>query len=244
MIETRHQRWAHFIFRSYLHRLFRRNFHSIHLLGEIPEHRKDQPLLLLPNHSSWWDGFFIYLVNEKIFKRPLYLMMLESQLKKYPFFSRVGAFSIDPQHPKSVMASLDYSRKLLNLPATPAPLVCLFPQGELRPNFVRPLGLENGYNWIVSKVTKPLSIFTLGIQIEFLDQQLPEVFFQFEKVATSEILNTVSPNLVENSLGGLLDSIHQEILSGKKGTTVFTGSRSINERWDLFVRTRVRKRGN
>jgi 1-acyl-sn-glycerol-3-phosphate acyltransferase len=244
MIETRHQRWAHFIFRSYLHRLFRRNFHSIHLLGEIPEHRTDQPVLLLPNHSSWWDGFFIYLVNQKIFKRPIYLMMLESQLKNYPFFTRVGAFSIDPQRPKSVMSSLNYSRKLLDLPVSPAPLVCLFPQGELRPNFVRPLGLENGYKWIVSKVTKPLTIITLGIRIEFLDHQLPEVFFQFGKVATGDIQETASKNMVEKSLCGLLDSIHQEILSGDKGTSIITGSSSINDKWDSFVRTRLRKRGN
>jgi hypothetical protein len=244
MIETRHQRWAHFIFRFYLHRLFRRNFHSIHILGKIPEHHPNQSVLLLPNHSSWWDGFFIYLVNEKFFKRPLYLMMLENQLKKYPFFSRVGAFSIDPQHPKGVIASLDYSRKLLELPLSPAPLVCLFPQGELRPFHVKPLELENGYKWIVSRITKPLSIFTLGIRIEFLDQQLPEVFFQFEKVATGELLETVFTNLVENSLSRLLDSIQQEILSGNKGTAVFNGSRSINDRWDSFMKTRVWRRGN
>jgi hypothetical protein len=142
------------------------------------------------------------------------------------------------------MSSLNYSRKLLDLPVSPAPLVCLFPQGELRPNFVRPLGLENGYKWIVSKVTKPLTIITLGIRIEFLDHQLPEVFFQFGKVATGDIQETASKNMVEKSLCGLLDSIHQEILSGDKGTSIITGSSSINDKWDSFVRTRLRKRGN
>jgi Acyltransferase len=243
MIETRHQKWAHIVFRLYLHRLFQRNFHSIYLLGDMPVHQTDQPVLLLPNHSNWWDGFFIYLLNEKVLKRPLYLMMLERRLKKYSFFSRVGAFSIDPQHPKSVLTSLSYCRTILELPVSPAPVVCLFPQGELRPYHIRPLGIENGFGWIISKVTKQLTILTLGIRIEFLDHQLPEVFFQFGRIETSDFLKSNATDLLENSLNGLLDSIQLQILSGNKRRCIFTGSSSINEKWDSLARISFHQRG-
>lgn len=244
MIETRHKKWAHFVFHLYLHRLFRRSFHSINLLGEIPGTPLDQPVLLLPNHSSWWDGFLIYLLNEKVSKRPLYLMMLESQLKKYPFFSKVGAFSIDPRHPKGVMASLDYSRTILELPVSPAPIVCLFPQGELRPYHVRPLGLENGFDWIITKLRKQLTILLLGIRIEFLEHQLPEVFFQLGKIEIRNIQKSGKSDLLENSLSRLLDSIQVQIQAGNKGTCLLKGSSSINEKWDSFIKTISRKTGN
>ena len=35
--------------------------------GELPEIPDHLPLLLLPNHSTWWDGFFVYLLNKTDF---------------------------------------------------------------------------------------------------------------------------------------------------------------------------------
>jgi hypothetical protein len=244
MIKTRHTPWAHFVFAAYIHRLLRRNFHSLNLLADIPDIETDQPVLLLPNHSSWWDGFFVYFLNKQLLNRPLYLMMLENQLKKYPFFSRVGAFSIDPGHPKSVMTSLEYSRTILERPVSPAPLLCLFPQGVLRPNWIRPLGFAKGHEWIIKKSKKQLAILTLGIQIEFLDQQLPEVFFQFGKVEHSDLKKSANLELLENSLTNLLDSIQRQILAGSKGKSLLKGFSSVNEKWDSFRKTIRQKTGN
>jgi hypothetical protein len=243
MIKTRHAQWAHFIFAIYIRRLLRRNFHSLNLLGDIPIIEADQPILLLSNHSSWWDGFLVYFLNEKLLHRPLYLMMLESELKKYPFFSRVGAFSIDPGHPKSVLTSLEYSHSILELPISPAPLLALFPQGELRPNMIRPLGFAKGHEWIIKKSKKQLAILTLGIRIEFLDQQLPEVFFQFGKGENSDFKKPANIELLENSLTSLLDSIQSHILAGSKGKSLLKGSSSVNEKWDSFRKTFRQKTG-
>ena len=244
MIKTRHTQWAHFVFAAYIRWLLRRNFHSLNLLGDTPVIEADQPILLLPNHSSWWDGFFVYFLNEKLLNRRLYLMMLESQLKKYPFFARVGAFSIDPGHPKNVLTSLEYSRSILELPVSPAPLLCLFPQGVLRPNLIRPLGLEKGPDWIIKKSKRKLTVLTLGIRIEFLDQQLPEVFFQFARVADSDCQKSADLESLEHSLTNLLDSIEKQILTGSKGISLLKGSSSLNEKWDSFMKTIRQKTGN
>ena len=37
MIEARHARWAHWVFRRYVLRLTRRHFRGVHLLGELPD---------------------------------------------------------------------------------------------------------------------------------------------------------------------------------------------------------------
>ena len=114
MIRARHRLWADIIFQPYLTWLFKRNFHEIQVLGTPPKIPDDLPVLLLPNHSTWWDGFFVYLLNKKIFHRTAYLMMLEKQLSKYKFFTKIGAYSIEPEKRRSIIESLEYTVQLLN----------------------------------------------------------------------------------------------------------------------------------
>ena len=76
MIKANPTRWAKFIFHIYVMRLLKRSFHSFNLIGNIPKSDPELPLLLIPNHSTWWDGFFVYLLNDQFLKRELYMMML------------------------------------------------------------------------------------------------------------------------------------------------------------------------
>lgn len=234
MIAASHKKWAHLLFRFYLHRLFRKTFHSIHLLGSSPDLDSKQPIILLPNHHSWWDGFFIYVINEKILKRPLFLMMLEEQLKKYPFFSKVGAFSIHPNNSKKILESLHYCRHLLHLPLSPAPLLCIFPQGELLPFYSRPIKLKRGYEWIIKKSNTSLTILPLGTRIEFLAHQRPEVFFLFGHPVKCDSQNFPELPQMEKILNDLLYDLQCQILSGRKGILLQSGSKSVNEKWDYF----------
>ena len=84
------------IFLPYILRQFRKTFHGLYFLGPVPTPDPTLPLLITPNHSTWWDGFFFYTLNKRIFRRKGYLMMLEEQLSKYRFFRRIGAFGIEP----------------------------------------------------------------------------------------------------------------------------------------------------
>jgi hypothetical protein len=237
MIEAKHKLWADKIFYPYVMWLFKRHFHAIHLLGEIPAPPADLPLLLLPNHSTWWDGFFAYLLNKKLFARIGYLMMLEEQLAKYRFFAKIGAYSVNPKLPKSVLASLHYSVSLLRQKPMPRPMLCIFPQGDLQPWDARPLNYKRGLEWLLQKYAQPVNILPLAIRVEFLGEQRPEVFFLFGKNYQLDFSAFPGLNWLEELEETLLNNLSIRIVQREAGQILLQGYRSVNEVFDSFVKT-------
>jgi 1-acyl-sn-glycerol-3-phosphate acyltransferase len=244
MIRTRHTAWAHIVFRIYLNRLIQKNFYAIYVQGKIPVPPEEKPILLLPNHNTWWDGFLVYWINEKIFHRPLYLMMLEKQLTKYSFFSRVGAYSICPGHSKDIKESLEYTVKVLDSERVPSPMVCLFPQGELKAARVHPLGIKSGYYRIVSKCQRDVLLLPSAIHLEFTDQQRAEIFIRFGEVYTSNANSAPSPEKLEDILSGLLKETEEQLIRNEKGKLLARGRISVSEKWDHLMAHFPGRKGN
>lgn len=233
MIEATHSAWAKAAFHLYILRLLKRSFHGIHLLGQLPEADHRLPILLLPNHNSWWDGFFVYLFNRNTYNRPVYLMMLEEQLKKYHFFSKVGAYSIDPGKPKSVVESLRYTTQLLKSDPRNT-MVCMFPQGELLP-FSERVQFEKGYEWVIKNTETEIQLLPLAMRVEMKKDQYPDAFVQAGKLI--RVSNTDYPNVEELSEihSNLLHSLVQNIQDDVQGVDILKGKRSAHERFDTFV---------
>jgi len=236
MITARHAVWADWIFRQYVMWLLKHHFHAIHILGEIPDPAPKLPLILLPNHSTWWDGFFVYLLNKKLFHRKLYLMMLEEQLAKYYFFSKLGVYGMEPKSGKGVIASLRYTVSIMREAPLTSPLICVFPQGELRPSGMRPLGYKRGIEWIIEKYSKTVNLLPLAIRCEFLDDQRPEVFFLFGEnyQVNSETFSGIS--WLEKEEEYLLNKLSDLIVKREIGQVLLRGAQSVSEVWDAFVR--------
>ena len=214
MIRTQHCLWSDIIFQRYLTWLFKRNFHEIRLLGTVPEIPDDLPLLLLPNHSTWWDGFFVYLLNKRVFRRTAHLMMLETQLRRYKFFRKIGAYSIEPQHRRGILESLEYTVELLGREMS---LVAIFPQGELLPWHTRPLGYKRGIEWILRKHGRPVSVLPLAIRTEFLGEKRPSVFFLFGDVTRCDAGTFRGIEWLEKTETALLDDLASRILRQETG---------------------------
>jgi 1-acyl-sn-glycerol-3-phosphate acyltransferase len=229
MIPARHNKCADWLLKAYLHWQFKNHFYALWLLGTKPTPPADLSSLLLPNHSTWWDGFFIHLLNEKIFKRTTYLMMLEDQLKRNSFFSRAGAYSIDPNSQASIRSSLQYTHAVLQQKTHPPPLVCIFPQGILLPWHTRPLHYHRGVEWLCRKTAKPLCLLLLAIRIEYLNQQRPEVFFQFGPNLIVEPGQPVTSEQLSSMAEGLLADLAEKIKNHERGELLFRGRRSVNE---------------
>jgi 1-acyl-sn-glycerol-3-phosphate acyltransferase len=238
MIEARHARWAEWIFRSYVLHLVRRHFRFVHLIGEVPKLPAGLPLLISPNHSTWWDGFLVYLLNRAVLHRRLYLMMLEEQLAKYRFFSRVGAFGIQPGLPRKLVAALAYSARVL---ADPANALCIFPQGLLRPWGVRPLRLQRGLERVLRMHGGQVALLPLGIRCELLADQRPEVFFLLDRCHLVSDESFAGVAWLEQEMEAQLDRLQQAILRGQPGRMLVQGRRQVSERWDILRRTLRRR---
>ncbi len=233
MIKTTHKKTYQYFFDIYLRRLFKKNFYSMHMFGEPPKISDLYHLIITPNHSSWWDGFFTYYLNKIAFGRKFYLMMLESQLTKFNFFSKIGAYSIDPDSPKKIMESLNYSVDILNENHKPI-TVNIYPQGELLPNITRPIIFKKGLDKIIQNYGKKLNIMPLAIRIEFLNEQRPQAFFKFGRNLTIDCYNFPGVKTFAEETERLLDEINAEIIAGNRGQIIFSGKESIHDTTDKF----------
>ncbi len=232
MIKARPARWAKFIFHLYIMNLLKRSFHAFHLAGTVPEVIPDAPILVLPNHSTWWDGFFVYYLNSQLFQRPMYLMMLASQLKKYHFFSRVGAYGIDSNHISSLRESLTYTIELMQQKSPKPPLICIFPQGELLPWGKRPLNFKPGIEWIIKKYGKSINLVPLAMRIEFCGEQKPEVFFRFGGNYFVNAENFSGMPWLKKVNENLLAELEQQLTSGDMAKLLLARKLSVNQIWD------------
>ncbi len=238
MIKAKHSKFAHGIFNIYLHMLFRSHFHSFHLLGNEGVEFNQYPVLLIGNHSSWWDGFLVYYLNRISFHKQLYLMMLEKELLKNSFFSGVGAFSIDQNSISAIKESLLYSSEKLN--ADENNLVCIFPQGELLPWHTRPLGFDRGVELVLKRIKTPINICLLGMRIEDMGEQRPFVFFQFEN-KVYEKPETLKIIELETELTNLLDNMQNRIVEKELGKQIFSGKQSINRMMEALLNREHRR---
>ncbi|UQZ33901.1 hypothetical protein C2I18_10415 [Paenibacillus sp. PK3_47] len=121
--------------------LLRRHFRFIGISGDLqPAEAADRPVLYLMNHSSWWDGLLAYHAAGRSGGRDHYYMMEEEQLRKYAFFRKIGAYSINRHSSSDIGVSLRYTAKLLREGGN----VWIYPEGEILPLEHRPLVLKEG----------------------------------------------------------------------------------------------------
>jgi 1-acyl-sn-glycerol-3-phosphate acyltransferase len=230
MITARHNPIAQVLFDRYIMRLMRRSFHAAHLIGDVPELKPDKPLLLMPNHNSWWDGFFIHLLNKHSYNRKIYIMMLEEQLRKYWFFRSVGAYSIDPGKPRSVIESLEYTSGIMKQEGGAA-LFCLFPQGELLP-YGAPLNYERGYKWIVKRSDGAAILLPLAMKVEQRIEQRPEVFFLFGNPIDVSSMHCPDPRFMVQMHTTLMATLDDAIRNGSPSRNILHGYSSLPTMYD------------
>lgn len=231
-----------------IHRSLRKYFDRVYfrMRGEYTaEQRATLPMIIYANHSSWWDGYVVALV-ERLIKVDGYLMMEEEQLRRYFFFAWAGCFSVDRHNTRSALHSLQYAAKLLK--ERPGRMVCLFPQGNISPNDRRPLGFYNGATYL-ARLAHPALLYPLAIRIEYLAEQRPALFISLgeallvstEQAKERHFLQTYTRRL-EESLTAELDQLRADVLTGDYSafSTVLQGKASTNRVFDtLFFRKQI-----
>ena len=188
------------------------------MIGEAPDPPTDLPIVLIGNHNTWWDGFLPYYINATVFRRTFYILMLEEQLSRFPFFRLLGAFGIRPGHPRSVAETLRYCSSLLDRPDT---LLCLFPQGVLVPFGARPLGFQRGLERIVTMHARPVTLLQFAMRCEFGGNRLPDAYFLFNAARVVDPRDFGGMARLERDQELLMDRLETEIARGTPGRVLF-----------------------
>lgn len=175
MIKAKHHWFLYPFLQWYGWARMKMHFHKIRMVGEVE--KKDLPVLLIANHFSWWDGFFISSFNRKIMGKRFHIMMEEKQLSENRFLNYGGVYSVR-KNSRDVIESLQYTIELLNNSGN---LVALFPQGKFESKYQHPLHFEKGLDWIIKKFPSEVQFIFMANQVEYFDSQKPLLFMHFEE---------------------------------------------------------------
>lgn len=241
MIEPRYNALADAVFTRYLHGLFRRHFHQIRLLGPLPELRGDLPVLLLPNHSTWWDGFFVHLLNRLFLRRRISLVMLQEQLEKNSLFRSLGAAGFDPGSGRDILAMLRWARATLEADRYGRTLLVLYPQGEMHPVDKRPLGVRPGAGWLIQRTRRPVTVLPLAMRVDMLADQRPDVSLAFGDPFVTGPDEKLTDPILEAALEAALDRLTSSVQGNgpelEPTRILVHGRRSVNDWWEGVRRT-------
>ena len=213
MLEANKSKWFEELFAAYNRNLMKRHFHSFQV-SNAKVLLKEKPQIVYFNHSGWWDGLVAFELFRSV-RADGYFLMEEKHLRKLFLFRRLGAFSIIRESPRQAVESLNYAAGLLAEGANRK--VCIFPQGEILPNDVRPLRFFRGLARLVEKVGE-CSVVPCAIRYEFLGNFKPEIYVsigepeQFDKNDNQNSKNLTANFESRTTL--LLDNLKRVIISG------------------------------
>lgn len=208
--------WFESIFAVYNRNLLARRFEGLRVagLGHLRGRRGDVPLVLYANHSSWWDGLVAFQLGRAC-GLDQYAMMEERQLRQYPFFRRLGAFSVVRESPREGARSIEYAARLLQ---NSGRALWIFPQGETLPNDARPLNFYRGAARVIERAG-PAYAAPVAMRYEFLEDYRPEALARVGRprrveagagVGAKRLTDELAASLTET-----LDALRADVLAAR-----------------------------
>lgn len=137
------------------------------------------PVLVVANHTAYWDALVILALTRRTGVDGFALMDAKN-LRRLPFFAKVGAFGVDLDDPRDGARALRYAARLLDRPGR---VVFVFAQGEERPSH-EPLRFRAGAAQL-ARVAKRAVVLPLAMRYEHRSAEKPELWLSFgDAVAT------------------------------------------------------------
>ena len=180
ILKAKHNFLIYPFFKRYSVWIMKKHFGVIQVVGHY--HETGLPVLLISNHSSWWDGFWSLYLNVKVFKRKFHFMMLEEQLMKFRFFNYTGGFSVNKKS-KSVIDTLKYTNELLTNPTN---MVLIYPQGEIASMHLQDFEFEKGLERILKNKNNYQLMFQVNL-VDYFSAKQPGIYIYIQ-----DFTNTVT----------------------------------------------------
>ena len=131
----------------------------------------NEAVLLLANHFSWWDGFLLFLINKKVFKKQFHVLVTSEDYLHVSYLKYFGAFAAE-SNGKDVVKTLAYAGTLLDDPRN---LVLIFPQGRMRSSHARSISFEKGVIQVINASKKKFQLVFSVILSDYMNNRKPEV---------------------------------------------------------------------
>lgn len=195
ILKAKHNPFLYNFFSLYTRLRINMSFSKVIIRGDITD--KGKPVLVIANHFSWWDGFWMMYMNMKLFRRKFYFMMLEEQLRKHMYFNKTGGYSVK-RGSRTVIETIDYTVDLLKEKNN---MVLIFPQGRIESNYRNNIVFEQGTVRIVSAVNSSVQIIFAVNLIEYYSHARPSVY-----ICLSEYDGIGNPASIEEAYNRFLQS--------------------------------------
>lgn len=141
----------------------------------------DTSVLLISNHTSWWDGFIAHQISRDYLNKKFYVMMLEKELSQRMFLRKTGAFSIQPST-QGIRESLNYASELLQSPKN---MLTFFPEGEIHTSHQDSLQFAPGVGFLLRQSSQTTVLMVCQL-VDFFSLAKP-VLHVYGKFADTEI---------------------------------------------------------
>lgn len=176
------------VFAWYVRRLLAKDFEAVRalpgslgVLGSLAA--GEGPAIVVMSHASWWDplvGFHLHRLTAAAGGQPRAGLapMDAAQLARFGFFRKVGVFGIDPEHPRSAGAMVEYARE--RFAERPRTTLWITAQGR----FTDPreaVALRPGAAMVASR-TPGVRVACLAAEYAFWQERKPGVFLACEEV--------------------------------------------------------------
>lgn len=129
------------------------------------------PVLVVANHTSWWDPLVALWLANVVLRTDAYAMMDATNLRRLPFFGKVGAFGVDLADPADGARAIRHAAKLLSGRGR---LVWIYPEGRERSPFA-PLELQAGAS-LVARVARGAEVVCIGVRYVFDGRERPDLW--------------------------------------------------------------------
>ncbi len=179
------------------------------------ERDESVPTIMFAPHCNWWDGIVLYNITHRIFHKEIRLMIEE--LNRFPLLRRGGAYSVNKKSAQSAMQALKYSVEIIGDLKN---VLCIFPQGIIRPPRFRPFEFQTGLAYIAQNAVKKygkVNLIPVAIDYCFFRDNRPEVMVEFGKRIELTDTDTDRKELthcLENALTSTCDALDKNITTG------------------------------
>lgn len=209
MIPARKGKWFNAWFAGHARSRIHATFGEVRVRGLAAARAlaAEAPLLLVTNHTSWWDPLVILHLSQHALQVDGYAMMDAKNLRRLPFFARVGAFGVDLENPADGAAAIKYTVKLLDRPGRG---VWIFPQGRERPSGERPLGFRPG-SAEIARVARRAKAVPVALRYEMGGEERPRLYISFGEAVPAARDPAEGRRAQEQAVEAELDRIHEAL---------------------------------